>query len=118
MALLDPEIPDGSDTITLELLQLCLGHYCVVKYSPKEDPEARAYIVGLCNTLYIGSVLADDADPTIDPLSHTKIAVLKGFKEVPIKSIDIEYIYAVDLPVSANPDLIADLMGLGPEGAR
>jgi hypothetical protein len=118
MALLDSEIPDGSDTITLELLQLCLGHYCVMKYSPEEDPEARVMIVGLYNTLYIGSSLAEDADPTVDPLSNTKVTMLKGFKEVPIRGIAIEYIYAVDLPVGPNPDLVADLMGFMSEGAR
>jgi len=118
MALLDDRVPDGSDNITLELLQRCTGHYCVVKYSPTEDPEARVIVVGLCNTLYIGSALADDADPAYDArLPNTKITVLKGFEEVPIKSIDIEYMYAVDLPVGPNPDLIAELIGLR-EGIR
>lgn len=118
MALLDSSVPNKSDNITLETLQLCVGHYCVVKYSPTEDPEAYVVVVGLCNTLYIGPALAGEVDPTIDLLSHTKITLLKGFSEVPIKGSEIEYMYAVDLPVGPNPDLVAELMGLKPEGTR
>lgn len=113
MALLDNAVPPESREVTLETLQHCTGHYCVVKYSPTEDPDARVIIVGLCNTLRIGPALADDAR-----LPQAEITIFKGSSEVPIKSIEIEYIYAVDLPVGPSPDLIADLIGLRPRDAE
>lgn len=115
MALLDQEIPSGSDNITSELLYRCIGHYCVVKYDPRTrelQSELQEYVIaiGLVTRLHVVS----GADS--EGVSNAEITLLRGLTEFPIKGSDIVYIYAVDLPLAANPDLVADLLGF--KGAR
>ena len=117
MALLDQEIPAGSDVVTLELLQRCIGHYCIVKYDPKEcetPPEAeeareselceRVTAVGLVSSLHVVSAVGGKS-------VSEEITLLRGLTEFDIEGSDIEYIYAIDLPLAADPDLVADLLG-------
>jgi len=113
MALLDQEIPSGSDDVTLELLYRCTGHYCVVKVvkdNLKSDSQEIELVGGLVASLHVVS----GADS--EGVSNAEITLLRGLTEFPIKGSDIAYMYAIDLPLAANPDLVADLLGF--RGAR
>jgi len=116
MAYLDHEVPDEAKNITLELLQRCTGHYCVAKYALEdaatgELSDTKKISVGLICALCITS-------PTDDKGTfRASVTILQGLEAVPIESVQLEYLYAVDLlpPPEPNPEFVANLLGLKPE---
>lgn len=105
MALLDHQVPEDAKTLTAELLQMCVGDVCVVKYRSKE-PGMGIIACGM---------VAKAVIPNDKSVASAEITLSTGFGGSEEISCDlIEYIYSF----SMLPGPIADMENLVDPGLQ
>ena len=99
MALLDHQVPKEAKAVTAELLQLCVGDVCVVKYMKKTA-------AGVLFNVTCGMVTSMSV-PENKLLAAAKITLYQGASDADkIAGDEIEYIYSLSmLPDGAAADM-------------
>ncbi len=102
MALLDHQVPEEARTITVDLLQKCVGNMCVVKYSNGADSRS----IVACG-MVVSVVFPENRDSV-----SSEIKIYQGANDFDtIAGPDINYIYSFSmLQGVATPD-ISNLSG-------
>lgn len=112
MALLDHQVPEDAKELTAELLQMCVGDVCVVKYRSKESGMG-SFVIIACG------MVAKAVIPNDKSVSSAKIILATGFgSSEEISGGFIEYIYSLSMLPGGPVADIQNLVDPGLQGLR